>query len=217
MNHQTSRMNKLTTQIIGFFIVIAIAIAALYFSGAFGGNNGGNGSIETATDRTTARTIEILVYSDYSCPACKFYDPLTQQIGLEYGDNVILRHRHFILGSFPHSEIAHRAVEAANRQGKFYDMHDLAYEFQQDWSPAHVNAREFFIELAEGLELDMEQFMEDLDSEEVGQVLESHRQEGIRRTVNATPSFFVDGHKLRQNPQSYEQFKSIVELYMFRN
>ena len=217
MNQHNSRMNKLTTQIIGFFIVIAIAIAALYYSGVFSGNNAGSGSNETvATDRT-ARTVEILVYSDYACPACRFYDPLTQQLDREYGENVILRHRHFVLGSFPNSEIAHRAVEASKRQDKFQDMHDLAYEFQAEWSPSHVNARAFFTELAEGIGLDMDQFLADLDSDEIGQILESHRQEGIRRTVNATPSFFVDGHKLRQNPQSYEQFKSIVELYMYRN
>lgn len=208
-------MNKLTTQIIGFFIVIAIAITALYFSGIFNGSNGSS-SADTPNTERTARTIEILIYSDYSCPACKMYDPLTQQIGEEYGDNVILNYRHFVLGSFPNSEIAHRAVEAARQQDRFYDMHDLAYEFQEDWAPAHVDARQYFIDLAEQIDLDMDQFLADLDSEEVAQTIESHRQEGSRRTVNSTPSIFIDGHKLRQLPQSYEQYKSIVELYMYR-
>ncbi len=208
-------MNKLSNQIIAFFVVVGIAVAALYFSGVFTENEGASSESET-TDRT-ARTIEILIYSDYSCPACKMYDPLTQQIGREYGDNVILTHRHFVLGGFPHSEIAHRAVEAAKLQGRFYDMHDLAYEFQADWSPAQVDARQYFIDLAEQIDLDMEQFMTDFDSEEVAQTIESHSQEGRRRTVSGTPSIFIDGHKLRQLPQSYEQYKSIVELYMYRD
>lgn len=208
-------MNKLSNQIIAFFVVVGIAVAALYFSGVFSGSN--NSSTDSATTDRTARTIEILIYSDYSCPACKMYDPLTQQIGREFGDNVILNHRHFILGSFPHSDIAHRAVEAARLQDRFYDMHDLAYEFQADWSPGHVNAREYFIELAEEIGLDMDQFLADLDSDAVAQTIESHVQEGRRRTVNSTPSIFIDGHKLRQLPQSYEQYKSIVELYMYRD
>lgn len=210
-------MNKLTNQIIGFFIVIAIAVAALYYSGIFNENDGSSGPADTTTGERTARTVEILIYSDYSCPACRFYDPLTQQIGIDYGDNVILRYRHFPLDSFPNSRMAHRAVEAANQQGKFYDMHDLIYEYQAEWSPAHVDARGMFMQFAEGIDLDMDQFVSDLDSEEIQQVIESQRQEGIRRTVNATPTFFIDGHKLRQNPQSYEQFRSIVELYMYRN
>lgn len=208
-------MNKLSNQIIAFFVVVGIIVAALYFSGVFNENN--SSSTNTASADRTARTIEILIYSDYSCPACKMYDPLTQQIGREYGDNVILTHRHFVLGGFPHSEIAHRAVEAARLQDRFYDMHDLAYEFQNDWAPGHVNARQFFIDLAEQLDMDMEQFMTDFDSEEVAQTIESHVQEGRRRTVNSTPSIFIDGHKLRQLPQSYEQYKSIVELYMYRD
>lgn len=208
-------MNKLSNQIIAFFVVVGIAVAALYFSGVFSGNNGS--SSESASTERTARNIEILIYSDYSCPACKMYDPLTQQIGVEYGDNVILTHRHFVLGGFPHSEIAHRAVEAARQQDRFYDMHDLAYEYQADWSPAHVNARQFFIDLAEQIDLDMDQFLTDLDSEAVARTVDSHGEEGRRRTVSGTPSIFIDGHKLRQLPQSFEQYKSIVELYMFRN
>ena len=208
-------MNKLSNQIIAFFVVVGIIVAALYFSGVFNENN--SSSTNTASADRTARTIEILIYSDYSCPACKMYDPLTQQIGIEYVDNVILTHRHFVLGGFPNSEIAHRAVEAARLQDRFYDMHDLVYEFQADWSPAHVNAREFLIDLAEQIDLDMEQFLTDLDSETVIQTVISHGEEGRRRTVNSTPSIFIDGHKLRQLPQSYEQYKSIVELYMYRD
>lgn len=208
-------MNKLSSQIIAFFVVVGIAVAALYFSGVLTESNGT--SNESSTTDRTARTIEILIYSDYSCPACKMYDPLTQQIGREYGENVILTHRHFVLGGFPHSEIAHRAVEAARQQDRFYDMHEVVYEFQADWAPAHINAREFLINLAEEIDLDMDLFLTDLDSEEVAQTIESHSQEGRRRTVNATPSIFIDGHKLRQLPQSYEQYKSIVELYMYRD
>lgn len=209
-------MNKLTNQIIGFFIVIAIVIASLYFSGIFSGNSS-SGPVKTDNTERTARTIEILIYSDYSCPACKMYDPLTQQIGEEYGDNVILNYRHFPLDSFPNSRLAHYAAEAARQQGQFYDMHDLLYEFQSDWAPGHVNPREYFVRYAEGIGLDMDQFLEDLESQEIHEIVESHRQEGIRRTVSATPTFFIDGHKLRQNPQSYEQYQSIVELYMYRD
>jgi len=208
-------MNKLSNQIIAFFVVIGIVVAALYFSGVF------NASTESSTDsepsERTARTVEILVYSDYSCPSCKMYNPLTLQIDQEYGDLVNVVHRHFPLDSFPNSRLAHQAAEAARQQDKFYDMHNALYDLQAEWAPGHVNAREYFIRFAEEIGLDMDQFLTDLDSEETQNTVETQRQEGIRRTVNATPTFFIDGHKLRQNPQSYEQYKSIVELYMYRN
>jgi len=96
-------------------------------------------------------------------------------------------------------------------------MHDMLFNRQQEWSPAQANAKQIFMDYAEMLELDLEKFEADLDNEEIHAKVESNLQEGIRRQVNATPTYFVDGHKIRQNPQSYEQFKSIVELYMYRN
>jgi len=63
----------------------------------------------------------------------------------------------------------------------------------------------------------MEQFREDVESDKIATRVESDREEGIRRTVTSTPTFFVNGRKLQQNPQGYDQMKSIVELYMYRS
>ncbi len=206
-------MNKLSVQIVAVLAFVGIALGALYYGGVFG--NSQNGEI-SQTERT-ARQVEILKYSDYSCPACAAYAPLEKQLKAEFGDMVQFGYRHFPLESFPHSELAAYAAEAARNQGKFLEMHDMLFNRQQEWSPAQANAKQIFMDYAEMLELDLEQFEADLDNEEIHAKVESNLQEGIRRQVNATPTYFVDGHKIRQNPQSYEQFKSIVELYMYRN
>ena len=207
-------MNKLSIQIIAVIAFVAIAVGALYYGGVFG--NAETGNQIDRTDREP-RTVQILNYSDYSCPACKAYVPMQERLKAEFGDLVDIQYRYFVLGSFPHSDLAAYAVEAANQQGKFKEMHDLVYEYQERWSPRQADAEEYFINFAEQIGLDMDQFLEDIESEEVRNRVEAHREEGIRRQVNATPTFFVDGHRLRQNPQSYEQFKSIVELYMYRS
>jgi protein-disulfide isomerase len=128
---------------------------------------------------------------------------------------VQITYKHFPLSGFQYSRLAAHASEAAREQGKFHEMHDLIFENQAQWSRG--NARELFMGYAEQLNLDMEQFREDIESEEIAQRVENDRQEGLRRTVNSTPTFFVNGRKLQQNPQGYEQFKSIVELYMYRS
>jgi protein-disulfide isomerase len=94
-------------------------------------------------------------------------------------------------------------------------MHDLIFENQAEWSRG--NARELFESYAEQPDLDMEQFREDVESDEIATRVENDRLEGARRTVTSTPTFFVNGRKLQQNPQNYEQMKSIVELYMYRS
>jgi protein-disulfide isomerase len=207
-------MKKISLQIAAILVFVGIAVAALYYGGVFG--NSHNGETSGPGERV-AQDVHILKYSDYSCPACKMYVPVQEQLKQEFGENIEIEYRHFPLDSFRHSRLASHAAEAARNQGKFTEMHDLIFEYQSEWSPATANAMEYFTGFAEQIELDMDQFLADLESESVHERVENHRQEGVRRMVNSTPSFFINGHKLQQNPQSYEQFKSIVELYMYRS
>lgn len=209
-------MNKLSTQIIALVVFLVVAAGALYYGGVFG-NSGTQESDPEPVQERTAEKVHILKYSDFSCPACKAYVQVEKQLEAEFGDMVEIEYRHFPLDSFRHSRLAAHATEAARNQGRFSEMHDMIFADQERWSPAAADARAYFTNYAEELGLDMDQFEADLESSEIHQKVESQLQEGIRRTVNSTPSFFLNGQKLRQNPQSYEQFKSIVELYMYRS
>lgn len=204
-------MNKKVIQIVAFIAFIGVAVTALYYGGVFG-----NSSSETQnTGPREAQEVQILKYSDYQCPACKAYIPLEEQLKAEFGDLIEIEYRYFPLSGHQYADLAARSAEAAAQQGKFEEMHDLIFEYQEQWSRGGAN--EYFFDFAEQIGLDMQQFESDLESEEVQQTVDSQRQEGLRRTVNSTPTYFLNGQKLRQNPQSYEQFKAIVELYMYRS
>ena len=97
----------------------------------------------------------------------------------------------------------------------FDEMTALIFDNQAEWSRG--GAEDMFDQFAEEIGLDMDQYYEDKESEEIHARVESQREEGIRRTVNATPTYFMNGQKLQQNPRTYEQMKSIVELYMYRS
>lgn len=204
-------MNKKIIQTVAFIAFIGVAITALYYGGVFGNSN----SQSEDNSQRVAQEVHILKYSDYQCPACKAYIPLQEQLKAEFGDMIEIEYRYFPLGGHQFADLAARSAEAARQQGKFKEMHDLIFQYQEQWSQG--SARDYFFDFAEQIGLDMEQFENDLESEEVRQTVENQRQEGIRRTVNSTPTFFLNGQKLRQNPQSYEQFKAIVELYMYRS
>lgn len=156
--------------------------------------------------------VEILKYSDYQCPACKVYIPLENELKREFGELVTIEYRHFPLGGHAHAELAARAVEAATEQGEREAMHDRIFEEQEVWSGG--DAPELFRQYANDLGLDMEQFEEDLSSEEIRERVALQRAEGERRQVRATPTYFINGRRLQQNPQSYEQFRAIVEMVM---
>lgn len=203
-------MNNKNVQIALFAAFLLIAGGALYYG--LSGNS--DNSSSSAQGERTAQKVEILKYSDFQCPACRDFVPLEQRLKDEFGDMVEFNYRHFPLSGFQFSRLAAHSAEAAREQGRFYDMHDLIFENQAEWSRG--NAWELFEGYAEEIGLDMDQFREDVESDEIAERVEYQRQEGLRRTVNSTPTFFVNGRKLQQNPQSYEQFKSIVELQMYR-
>ncbi|PKD43159.1 DsbA family protein [Rhodohalobacter barkolensis] len=203
-------MNKKNIQIIALVAFVVIAAGVLYYGL---NNNSDNGS--ATAERGEPQKVHILKYSDYQCPACKAYIPAQEELEREFGDMIEFEYRHFPLSGHQFAELAARSAEAAREQGKYKEMHDLIFEYQEAWSQG--DARNYFTDFAEEIELDMEQFEADLESEEIRQRVESQRQEGIRRQVNATPTFFINGQRLRQNPQNYDQFKSMVELYMYRS
>lgn len=203
-------MNNKKLQIALLVLFIVVAGGLLYYGIA--GNSGGNSAPERNVE---AQTVQILKYSDYQCPACKLYIPLQENLKREFGDKVQIEYRHFPLSGHRFAELAARSVEAARNQDSFYEMHDKIFQYQEVWSRG--DAHDHFEDFAREIGLDMDRFLADLESDEVRQRVESQRQEGIRRQVNATPTYFINGQRLRQNPQSYEQFKSIVELYMYRS
>lgn len=77
----------------------------------------------------------IVEFSDFQCPACAGFTPFMEQVLNDYPENVALQYRHFPLDMIhPYADAAARAAEAAAAQGKFWEMHDLLFERQQDWS-----------------------------------------------------------------------------------
>lgn len=203
-------MNKKSIQIGAFIVFVVVAVAALYY-----GTNENSEANSSTEPRGEAQTVQILKYSDYQCPACKAYIPLQEQLEREFGDLVEIEYRYFPLSGHQYAHLAARSAEAARNQGKYEEMHDLIFDNQETWSTG--GAEEHFISYAEQLDLDMEQFQEDVESDEVHEIVDRQKAEGERRTVSATPTFFINGQKIQQNPQSYDQFKSIVELYMYRS
>jgi protein-disulfide isomerase len=92
---------------------------------------------------------------------------------------------------------------AADRQGKFWEMHDLIFSDQRNIK------RDDLLRKAQSLNLNMAQFTADLDSEELKQRVNSDFNEAIRHNVDGTPTFFING-KEYSGALNLNQFKTIV-------
>jgi protein-disulfide isomerase len=134
--------------------------------------------------------IKLVEYGDYQCPHCGTAYSIIKEIQSTFGDQILFVFRNFPLQeSHRYANIAAQAAEAAGKQGRFWEMHDAIFENQQQLN------EDFIENLAEKLGLDMEQFEEDLNSEEISNKVEDDFESGVRSGVNGTPSFFINGSK----------------------
>lgn len=148
--------------------------------------------------------VTIVEWSDFQCPFCKRVTPTIEQIQDEYGDQVRFVFKHMPLSIHPQAPGAHAAAEAAHRQGRFWEMHDLIFENQRDLDPAT------FERYAEALELDMDQFRNDVEAAEIKRRIAEDMQQAQTLGVTGTPSFFINGRFL-SGAQPFANFKRYID------
>lgn len=150
----------------------------------------------------------LIEYSDFQCPACGAYYPILKKIAEDMGEQVRFAYRHFPLPQHKNAKLAATVAEAAGKQGKFWEMHDLIFQNQSDWSE-EKNAAIIFAQYAQEIGLDLAKFQADIASEEIKAKIENDYQSGVKAKVNATPTFFLNGKKII-NSRNYDEFKNAI-------
>jgi protein-disulfide isomerase len=198
--------NTKTTPII--LIVAAVAVAsgiALYLSrqGTAAGGNGagdakvalGDGKVRGATDAP----ITLVEYGDYQCPTCGAYHPIIQELLSRYNGKLKLEYHHFpLIQIHPNAMAAAIAAESAGEQGKFWEMHDMLYQHQQEWSPS-PNAETNFVQYALQIGLDSNRFMQAMKSPAARDRVLADVTMGSA-VVQGTPTFILNGELLHDLP-----------------
>ena len=155
--------------------------------------------------------VTIIEYSDFQCPACRSYYPVVERLLEEASSSVRFVYRHFPLHPLPHknAKIAAQAAEAAGLQGKFWEMYEVLFENQTAWDESPT-ASAMFETYAGEIGLDVAKFRTDISGDSVESKVDSDKSDGVSIGINSTPTFFING-KVIDNPQSYDQFKALVE------
>ncbi|MGD8967349.1 MAG: peptidylprolyl isomerase [Anaerolineae bacterium] len=138
--------------------------------------------------------ITFIEYADFQCPACSGLHTLSEYLTDRYGGQLRFVYRHLPLVSIHDKAIiTAEATEAAAAQGKFWEMHDLLYEEQQEWNGlSEEDLVDKLIEYAGELELDTERFEEELAEhiyrEQIMADYEAYQEYGQM----ATPTYVVN-------------------------
>lgn len=213
-----SNENKI---LIGIGVVTMVLVAIAVFS--LGGSGGAN---ETAN--STPKDVKTLIredshtlgaknakvtfveFGDFQCPACGSAHPIVAQLKGTYKDKVKFVFRNYPLPAHPNAMIAAEAAEAAGAQGKFFEMHDLLYENQKDWSESKDPLKEHFLGYAKELNLDTAKFEKEVKENKYKNRIEKDKNDGNAVGVSATPTFYINGiEKVGGAP--YDEFKKKID------
>ena len=152
--------------------------------------------------------VTIVEFSDFQCPACEDAYPVIKQLASDYGDRIKIVYRDFPLSQHYFAFKAAEAGNCANEQGKFWELHDMMFENQDNLGVDSLKG------YAAGLGLDTAKFNSCLDTGKYASEVSDDLADGAAAGVNSTPSFFINGK--RYNNMSYDQFKQIIDAELAR-
>jgi protein-disulfide isomerase len=131
----------------------------------------------------------IIEYGDYECPYSRQAFHAIQQVERQLGGTIRFAFRHFPLtGIHPRALAAAAAAEAAARQGRFWDLHELLFHRQKALEDGDLRG------YAAQLGLDVVAFEHDRSSTAVLERIQRDVDSGLATgQVLGTPTLFIDG------------------------
>jgi protein-disulfide isomerase len=204
----------MSKQFLGIVVVVILVFVGIFlFTGnKSGGNKSSGGNSNTLTQHVEGQgkdNVTLVEYGDYECPYCEQYYPIVKQAQAEFNDQIHFQFRNFPLVSIHQNAFAGaRAAEAAGLQGKFWQMHDLLYDDQSQWSQSS-DPTPFFNQYAQQLGLNVTQFKSDYASDKVNNLINADMGEGNKLGITGTPAFFLDGKQI-QVGESLPAFEKVI-------
>jgi protein-disulfide isomerase len=167
---------------------------------------------DPAAERGQANApVTIVEFSDYQCPFCSRYisDAYTQ-IDEQYIQTGKVRYlfRDFPLPFHANAVVSAMAARCAGDQGKYWEMHDVLFEKQDDW--ASGDPSETFAGYARDLALDVATFSASLAGENYKAEIDADYALAQEVGVGGTPGFFING-KLLVGAQPFSAFQKEIE------
>ncbi|HEY4161183.1 MAG TPA: thioredoxin domain-containing protein, partial [Candidatus Saccharimonadales bacterium] len=193
-------MDKRFLAIIGVIVVVFLGVVLL----GNHGNSNNNGSSSSNGTKPTNHVegnlnskVTLVEYGDYECPVCQSYFATVKQVEQQYAGQIKFQFRNLPLSQIHQNAIAGaRAAEAADMQGKFWQMHDVLYEEndyeeQTGWVVSNDPLDDYFVGYAKQLGLNVSKFKTDFASAAANDRIQADLA-AFSKTgqQEATPTFF---------------------------
>ncbi len=155
----------------------------------------------------------IVEFFDPACETCRAFYPFIKELMAAHPDRVRLAMRYtpFHEGS----DHAVKVLEAARRQGKYWETLEALYAAQETWVIHHRVEPDRMWDALSGVGLDMERVRQDMNAPEIAALVAQDMADAETLKVTKTPEFFVNGRPMPSF--GYEQLQTLVEEAVANN
>jgi predicted DsbA family dithiol-disulfide isomerase len=134
--------------------------------------------------------LTLVEYADFECPFCGAVTGVVEALRERFGDELRYVFRHLPLTNIHrHAQLAALAAEAAGEQGRFWEMHDLLFQHQDQLE------MEDLLGHAHTLGLDVEEFARAFGRQHLADRVEEDVESANASGARATPTFFIGGRR----------------------
>lgn len=168
-------------------------------------------------DASKAPLLDIIVFSDFQCPACKLAARFFKPFLLKFGKKVRFSYHSFPLdascnpyvpnGMHQFACAAARSSICAAAQGKFFDFHDLMFDSQENINASTAD------DVAKEIGLNLDAYQSCLKDSKTESTLQKDMQWGELIGLESTPTLVINGRKLSGavSPAQLEALLKAVE------
>jgi protein-disulfide isomerase len=131
--------------------------------------------------------IQFVEFSDYECPHCSRFNTTAHQLQAMFPGQVSIAMKHYPLPMHPNAYQAALAAFAAQKQGKFWELHNLLFQNQAMLNETKIR------KLAQSIKLNMLKFEADWKSPAAKAHIVETKKDGDRVNLTHTPMVFLNG------------------------
>ena len=147
--------------------------------------------------------VVLTIFDDFECTYCARLVPVLDQVIQQYPETVKLVFKHFPLRNHKHAVKAALASLAAEKQGKFWEFHDLLFANYNRLSDEKIE------EIARTLNLDMDRFKTDMQDPALVNTIRQDIIQAVDAGVRGTPTLFINGKRLKD--RSMAGFRKAIQ------
>lgn len=158
--------------------------------------------------------VTIVVFSNYQCLECAFLGISLSQIRMTHPDDVRIVYLHAPREENNKDDLAIQAAEAADLQGKFWEMQDLLFIKQAEWSALTPDLFEAWAAgQAEQLGMDAAVFRSDYAGEVVAARVQAAIEFAAGVPALTLPTFFLNSNSPYTSLADFASLDEVVRLY----